>query len=137
VLLLALILSVRIARARLVNLDVEPKVAMKREIGELVHHSTRTIFLSADYGVPLEYHGLLSGVPWPLASDLEWERLAGRRSPGAEERFRTSFATASPEYFIVEDLHEYEQQPDLRRFLSTSPIVSQSDRYLVFNVKGK
>jgi 4-amino-4-deoxy-L-arabinose transferase-like glycosyltransferase len=137
VLLLALVLSVRIARARLVNPDVGRKVMMQQEIGDLVQHSTRTIFLSADYGVPLEYHGLLSGLAWPLASDLEWERLAGVPIPTAEQRFKTWFSGTSPEYFIVEDLREFEQQPDLRRFLSASPIVSRGDHYVVFNVRGR
>ena len=135
-LLLALVLSIAVARPRLVNANADHKVNSQREIGELVNHSTKTIFLSNDYGVPLEYEGLLSGSSWPLQWDLEWERLAGLMSPSAQERFNTRFAKNSPDYFIVEDLWEFEQQPDLKEFLSKFPIVSQKNDYLIFKLNG-
>ncbi len=86
--------------------------------------------------MPLEYEGLLSGSSWPLQWDLEWERLAGLMSPSAQERFNTRFTKNSPEYFIVEDLREFEQQPDLKEFLSKFPIVSQKNDYLIFKLNG-
>jgi hypothetical protein len=138
ILFLALLLSLVDARSRLMNPDFERKVAIEQEIGEQVHHSNRTIFLSGDYGVPLEYHGLLSGTSWPLASDLEWERLAGKPALGAEERFNAWFAKDSPEYFIVEDLSEFEQQPDLKEFLSANySIIAQKDDYMIFALSGR
>jgi len=132
---LALVLSIAVARSRLINPQVERKVEAEQQIGELVNHSIKTIFLSGDYGVPLEYHGLLSGSSWPLQWDLEWERLAGLRPQAAEERFNTRFAKNSPEYFIVEDLKEFEKQPDLKTFLSQFPVVSQSNDYLIFKLR--
>ncbi len=136
-LLLALVGSIGVAGSRLENRGVERQVRSRQEIGEQVQHSSQTIFLAADYGVPLEYHGLLSGSAWPLASDLEWERLAGVPVVDAEERFRSWFAKDSPEYFIVEDLREFEQQPDLKRFLTDRfPIVAQTDDYVVFKLKA-
>ncbi len=135
-LVLGLVLSIGIARSRLVNADAEHKVRTQREIGEIVKHSTKTIFLSSDYGVPLEYEGLLSGSSWPLQWDLEWEQLAGLMSPSAQERFNTRFTKNSPEYFIVEDLEEFEKQPDLKEFLSKFPIVSQKNDYLIFKLNG-
>src|SRR5207244_4053187 len=92
-LLLALVLSIAVARPRLVDANADHKVNSRREIGELVNHSTKTIFLSDDYGVPLEYEGLLSGSSWPLQWDLEWERLAGLMSPSAQERFKDRKST--------------------------------------------
>jgi 4-amino-4-deoxy-L-arabinose transferase-like glycosyltransferase len=134
---LSLVLSIGVARPRLVSPDAERKITAKQEIGELVNHSTNTVFLSPDYGVSLEYHGLLSGSPWLLASDLEWERLAERPVLTAEERFHAWFAKDSPEYFVVEDLREFEQQLDLKRFLSNFSIVSKKDNYLIFDLRGK
>ncbi len=136
-LLLGLVLSIAVARSRLINPQIERKVEAGQQIGELVNHSTKTIFLSGDYGVPLEYHGLLSGSSWPLQWDLEWERLAGFKSRSAEERFITRFAKDSPEYFIVEDLEEFEKQPDLKRFLSKFPTVAQKNDYLIFRLNGR
>jgi hypothetical protein len=112
----ALLLSLTDARSRLANPDAEGKVRMEQEIGALVNHSTNTIFLSGDYGVPLEYHGLLSGSPWPLAADLEWDRLVGVPPRDARERLNTWSAERPAEYFIVEDLDELEQQADLKQF---------------------
>jgi hypothetical protein len=133
---LALALSIGIAATRLPNPGFERKVRIAEEIGDWVRHSTDVIYLSGDYGLPLEYHGLLSGFPWPLASDLEWERLAGVPTPEPAERFRTRFARATPRYFIVEDLRELAQQPDLGRFLSRFRIVVQTDDYVIFALRG-
>jgi len=137
VLVLALALSVRTARARLSAADAWQRVSTEQEIGQVVEHSTKTIFLSSDYGVPLEYHGLLSGAAWPLRDDFEWERLAGVSTLAAEERFEAGFAAASAEYFIVEDLRELERQDDLKQFLSRFPIVSQNDRYVIYRLRPK
>lgn len=131
---LALVLSLADARARLVNAFVEHKVALQQEIGAQVRHSTKTIFLSGDYGVPLEYHGLLCGGSWPLGWDLEWERLAGRPVLSAQERFERRYAKDGPQYFIVEDLAEFEKQPDLGRFLSRFPIVAQDTDYVIYTL---
>jgi hypothetical protein len=136
--MLALALNLRAAFSRLSQSNTEEIVRNEERIGEQIDHSTQTIFLASDYGVSLEYHGLLSGKPWPLQSDLEWERLADLPVLGAEERFQTLFAEASPSYFIVLDFAEYKQQPDLEEYLTeTYPIFAQSDEYLIFDLKHK
>jgi len=134
---LALALSLADARARLAKPFVRRQVAMQEEIGEQVRHSGRTIFLSGDYGVPLEYNGLLCGRSWPLSWDLEWERLAGTPSPSAQERFEQSYAKGPPEYFIVEDRREFAGQPDLVRFLSGFPVLAQTEEYVIFTLSAK
>jgi hypothetical protein len=131
---LALALSLADARARLWNAGAGRQVAVREEIGALVRHSPKTIFLSGDYGVPLEYHGLLCGVSWPLGWDLEWERLAGKPTVGAQERFERWYATGAPEYFIVEDLQEFAQQPDLQRFLARFPIVAKNRDFVIYSL---
>lgn len=138
ILLLALLLSVGSVRSRLVTPNFEQRLKIEQEIGEKVNHSTQTVFLSADYGVPLEYDGLLSGSPWPLASDLEWERLTGAPSLNAQTRFNAWFAKDSPDYFIVEDLSEFDQQPDLKTFLTSNyPVIAQNEDYLIFALHKK
>jgi hypothetical protein len=133
-----LVLSIGITQGRLSNGELERKVSIAQEIGARVRHSTNIVYLSGDYGLPLEYHGELSGKPWPLISDLEWERLVGRKSPTAQERFNTRFTKNSPEYFIVEDLREFEQQPDLKEFLTVNyPNVAQNDEYLIFDLRRR
>jgi hypothetical protein len=135
---LALLLSLIIARAELANSNSESTIQNAEEVGTLVHHSTNTIYLASDYGLSLEYHGELSGEPWPLTSDLEWEKLTGNPALRAQERFTNWFAKDSPDYFIVEDMMEFEGQPDLKEFLMAKyPIIAQNDSYIVFALNGK
>lgn len=133
--LLAVVLVVGTTRNRLADLESERKVQRAHEIGEQVNNRTDIIYLSGDYGLPLEYHGELSGTPWPLVSDIEWEQLAGVPVLGAEERFNSRFAKHLAKYFIVEDLREFEQQPDLKRFLSRFPLVVRKQDYLIFKLR--
>jgi hypothetical protein len=67
---------------------------------------------------------------------LEWERLAGKPAVSAPERFERWYAKDAPAYFIVEDVHEFAQQPDLERFLSRFPIVAKSPDYVIFSLAG-
>ena len=43
------------------------------EIGNLTQHSTKVLFLDAEYGYPLMYHAQISGDAWPNADDLAAE----------------------------------------------------------------
>src|SRR5690606_22275962 len=45
----------------------EPSIA--REVGELVEHSSRTVFVAHHYGLPLQYYGQLAGVAWPKSTE--------------------------------------------------------------------
>jgi hypothetical protein len=131
---LALVASRAVSRANSPLQASEPAVAA--EIGAFVNHSTRTIYLASDYGVPLEYHGRLSGAAWPIAADLEWEQLVGVAPAAAEDRFRTWYATNSPEYFIVADPLELARQPDLEQFLTRHfPLVAHTAAYSIFDLR--
>jgi hypothetical protein len=112
-------------------------VRNEQAIGELVGHSTRTLFLSGDYGNPLQYNGLLSGSSWPLQSDLEWESLAGRVPLPAADRFTAWFGQFAPSYFVVEDIDQLELQPDLERFLADHAVVAKTDDYIVFDLERR
>jgi 4-amino-4-deoxy-L-arabinose transferase-like glycosyltransferase len=133
---LALLVSAQRAMTRLGSPASASEPAIAEQIGAQVQHSTRTIYLSGDYGVPLEYHGLLSGAAWPIASDLEWEQLAGHPRLSAEQRFQAWFAQDSPEYFVVMDLHELDDQPDLREFLTHNFVqLAQTPEYWLFDLR--
>jgi hypothetical protein len=131
---LALVLSLADGRARLATGVDRHRVEIQREIGDKVRHSGRTIFLSADYGVPLEYNGLLCGTSWPIGWDLEYERLAGKPPLTPDERFESWFVEGAPEYFIVEDFRELAQQPDLVQFLSRFPVLVQGRDYAIYRL---
>lgn len=135
-LLLAPFLSLKASSSLLFNPGFERQVKTAETIGDLVNHSINTIYLASDYGLSLEYHGQLAGRPWPLISDLEWERLAGVPSPDAESRFNDWFAQESPTYFIVRDLWEFEQQADLQHFLHQNfTVLAVNERYIIFDLQ--
>ena len=73
---------------------------------------------------------------WPIASDLEWEGLAGAQHLSAEERFQSWFAKDSPEYFIVLDLSELAHQADLKQFLTHNfSLIAQRPEYWLFDLR--
>ena len=117
--------------------DAERYVRIRQEIGETVGHSTKTLFLSQDYGKPLMYYGELSGHSWPNAGDLQLYRLQGHPDKTAEERFDSEFLPLALEYFIVTDLAALGEQRDLQRLLfQRFRPIAQTPQYLVFQLTG-
>lgn len=126
------------AMARLAAPDARKSVQAAEEIGAIVDHSTQVIYLASDYGVSLEYHGFLSGKPWPLMSDLEWERLAGVDQLGVGKRFLEWFSSESPEYFVITDFREFEQQAALQPFLEDKfSAVARTDEYIIYDLRAE
>ncbi len=133
ILALALVLALGVAGTQLARVDFHHEVRIYEEIGEVVHHSTKTVFLDGYAGYALEYHGWLCGKNWPFA----WRAygLPGLPEVDAEERFVTDYADSSPEYFIVTNLLAFEEQSDLGDFLTENfPLIAQTEDYLVFDL---
>jgi hypothetical protein len=111
-----------------------------QEIGDIVGHGEKNVFLTYGYGDPLKYHGILSGSWWPTQTDLAAERLRGQPSPPAEERFQ-GIVNSGTEYFIVtwfpdgSGFNEFAQQPELQKILDNYQLVAQQDRYLIFDLR--
>jgi hypothetical protein len=126
--------------------DFEKEVTLAREIGEIVHHSTKTIFLTSDFGRSLAYHGELSGLPWPTGNSLLERKERGLRIPPKEELFNPRYFTIrthdkyiqySPDFFIIMDFKEYDEQKDLKEFLNTNfPVISKNDDYIIFDLRS-
>ena len=74
ILLFAVSLSLYKTRWRVINTGYEHEVKIAQEIGELVNHSTQTIYLAPHYGMPLIYHGELSGLGCPSVTRWYWAR---------------------------------------------------------------
>ncbi len=117
------------------SVSLSRKIEAAEEIGEIVNHSDKTIFLAHAYGYPLRYHGFLAGRYWPDATELWARNLRGSEPLNAEERFNQQYSSLKAEYFIIEDRAFWEQQPDLQRFLTNrfSLLVENQD-YLVFKL---
>ncbi|HIJ70825.1 MAG TPA: hypothetical protein HPP87_05605 [Planctomycetes bacterium] len=118
-----------------INYDFEQEIAVARRIGEIVNHSTRTIFLARDYGYPLRYYGQLSGVSWPRQKDLEARKARGLGPLNVQNRFEALTKKWSPEFFIVAELEEFRLQKDLKQLLiNRFGVVAETDKYLIFDL---
>jgi hypothetical protein len=106
--------------------------ALAQEIGEIVHHSSKTVYLARHYGRPLEYYGELSGVYWPRKITYWLYRMPGETERTIGERFRE--IGFLPEYFIITDFKEFQaHHSDLGKFLMENcPLVAQSHAYLIY-----
>lgn len=134
----SIIMSVN--RIVITNADIkwfENRLMKVEEIGELVGHSSNTVFLAPDYGKFLKYHGWIAGVTWPTLASLEKERLTVGESLPAEDRFYSEYSNLNPEYFIVTAIELLEQQSDLKEFLMRFEIVAQGENYsyLIFDLR--
>jgi hypothetical protein len=107
-------------------------IAVLREVGDIVKHSTRTVYVARFYGRPLEYYGELSGLPWPQRITQGLYRRSGERELTIQERFNA--LGFSPEYFIITDFNQFDRyHADMKDFLTHHcPIVAQSKQYLIY-----
>ncbi len=136
--------------------DYKTELKAAREIGEIIGHSTNTVFLTPDYGRSLTYHGELAGLPWPISLSLKNRKERKIPIPDKEELFNPHyllirtykselFNTTSapggyirykPDYFIITALEEFKRQPDLKDFLYINfPVFAKSEYYLIFDLR--
>lgn len=128
-------LSIYKVQPKLFNPYFKHYVEIAKEIGAAVGHSTKTVFLTYAYGKPLRYHGEFSGYNWPNAGDFRSYALRGLPRLSAEERFNTGYSKDSPEYFIVTDFRAFQEQPDLKEFLTQNfPVLVNNRNYLIFDL---
>jgi hypothetical protein len=113
--------------------QVFESVETAREIGEIVNHSTRVVYLARYYGLPLQYNGELTGAYWPRKISYYLYRRAGDRELSIQQRLDGLGFT--PEYFVITDWNEYRKNhTDLQEYLADHCVlVAENDRYLVYN----
>lgn len=149
-------------RTRLTDSRNYEREEIAREVGKIVDHSDRVVYVATYYGMPLEYYGELSGTYWPRRIvDWDWvkDRLHGvvdqseaygdrritywisrrldMRELSIEERLNAlGFA---PEYFVVTDFNEFNRHHiDLKEYLANScSLVAESDQYLIYQTCTK
>ena len=102
---------------RLPVANAERFARIYEEVGELVEHDTRALFLDTEYGFAMMYHGQVSGDSWPNRDDLAAEAIDGRTPVDAEARFVRDYEAWRPTYFIVTDMTSLAASPDLGALL--------------------
>ena len=106
--------------------------AVAREIGALVQHSDRVVFVARYYGVPLQYRAELTGTFWPRSvSGIPARDRPGSPLTVAERLDGLGF---DPEYFVITFFREYERNHrDLAEYLEGNCVLkARTDRYLVY-----
>jgi hypothetical protein len=112
------------------------QVTIAEQIGRRVNHTTKAFLLSYANGDMLEYHGDLAGVPWPW--NMQRGKPRGKAPHSVEERFNKMYQEYSPEYFIVTEMGEYKEQPELREFLATHfALLPGEERYRIFDLRKR
>jgi hypothetical protein len=105
--------------------------------------------LAHDYGMPIRYHGQVTGPTWPSTGDLnaaelgagagaaddsEWSNDAG----SAERRYEEFYGPREPDYFLITDFESFESQPDLQRFLdATFTRLAEDHGFLIYDLRQK
>ncbi len=131
-LLILLYFDVRTVRESL-NSQIFESEQIAQEIGELVNHSSHTVFVSRFYGMPLQYYGELSGTRWPKSIEYWLYRQPGERELSLEERLH-GFGY-EPEYFIITDFKEFNTRyADLKDYLHEHCwLLFQDEHYLIYD----
>ncbi len=109
------------------------RITQYEEMGELVEHSGRVLFLDQVYGYALMYHGQISGDAWPTTDDLYAEQLGGAASIDAHQRYIRDFADYKATHLLVTDVGSLDAQPDLQQLLTEiATVVKQTPAYHVY-----
>ena len=111
--------------------EESPQVA--REIGRLVGHSQRVVFLSPYYGMPLQYYGEFTGSYWPRPI-TSWPK-PDRNERALSVAERLAAIRFEPEYFVVTAFKEFERHHrDLAAYLeSRCRLKARAPDYLVYD----
>jgi stage III sporulation protein SpoIIIAA len=69
---------------------------------------------------------------------MQREKPWGKAPHSVEERFNKMYQEYSPEYFIVTEMGEYKEQPELREFLATHfALLPGEERYRIFDLRKR
>jgi len=132
----AVVLCMRAASAKIGVDGWQDRVRVYEEIGRAVDHSTKAILLADNYGGPLRYHGHLGGATWPCGADLRLSAKQRRPTESGEQRLGGYLQRGFSDFFIVTEMQELKAQPDLELLLDRYPKLAETDRYVIFDLRG-
>lgn len=113
-------------------------IAMYKQVGEVVHHSNKVVFLSPDsYGGPMQYFGEIAGWNWPTLLDQKRARKRGYPFGDPLANLAEKRA-AGAEYFVATSKRELHRQRVLSDYLYKSfQCVRRTDDYVVYDLVHK
>jgi hypothetical protein len=131
---ISILLSIRSSLTLLNDTGFEARIDLDKRIGELVKHSTNTLYLDTTYGNRLRYYGKFAGTGWPTRYDYEigWPR------ENAKKLLEGIMEEKPPEYFIVSSPEELVGQEDLKKLLDGEyVVVAETPDYIIYDLKQK
>ena len=116
--------------------SVHRNIEVAAQVGDVVGHR-HALVLAEHNGYPLAYYGSVKNLEWPESDDLRFAAAHGAAPFSVEDRFDELQAQIHGEFFIVLDMPEWDEQPELQAFLrSRFPVVAETDEYLVFDLRS-
>ena len=100
----------------------EDRIAAYRQIGELTHHTTRSIIVDRQLGTPAMYWGWIVTKAWEID-------YAQEPPPWIE--------ADKADYLIVVDTDALERHDGLRSFARGRPVVARTDAFVVFDLRAQ
>ena len=137
--LLLILLNTREVRRQITAPRNLESVEVAQEVGKLVGHSDKVVYIASHYGLPLAYNGELSGIYWPRRTN-DRERALGRSDDrGLSVDDRLDALPFSPEYFVITDFGQFDRyHADFKAYLVNNCIlVAETDHYLVYESSCK
>ena len=120
------------SRATLKSVNYRPEADFWKQIGETVR-DYRVLALSQDYNSRLVYWGWANAAVWPDSSDIEYHSDLRGGSQTFDKRFEK--LTSGKDLFLVTDLTDFANQPDLQERLSHFAIFAQGDGYIIYDLR--
>jgi hypothetical protein len=119
-------------RNQMKSVDYRPQAALWAEIGGKLDHQTTAVALTQDYGSRLEYWGWTTASIWPSLGDLYYAEVRGD-----QHSFNKILdeMTRKKDFFLVTDFDELKLQPELQKHLSTYPVYSEGDGYVIYDLR--
>lgn len=110
-------------------------VQLARGIGRATKHTTRGVFLSGCYTLPIMYYGEVAGMWWPLSNDLFLGERRHKNRMSAGERLNRIADSLGAEFFVITDVEDYRRQPQLVELLTDEPVVEYTDTHIIFDIR--
>jgi hypothetical protein len=95
------------------GIDERGEARRYEEIGTLVEHSDKTLYLTHDHGKSLTYHGELAGANWPGQTEFKKWSLLEKGSMDGAALLKQRVEEDAMAFFVATELDELRKQPEL------------------------
>ena len=111
--------------------DYRDQPALWTRLGREMHYGIPAVIgLFDDYGVRLEYWGLTMPAVWASSGDIYMRELAGQAQTQKDILTRLM----GKRFFIVTDFTELDNQPDLKKVLSSFPVYERGNGFIIYDI---